>query len=503
MDDRQDAFCNNDDLQRSWEMDQRWHGIRRPYDSTDVLRLRNSFRVDHTLAARGARRLWDLLQRDGFVGALGAATGNQAMQQVKAGLQAIYVSGWQVAADANIVGQMYPDQSLYPCNSVPDLVRSINRTLLRADQIHHAEGDDSRCWMAPIVADGEAGFGGSLNAFELTKALIEAGAAGVHFEDQLSSEKKCGHMGGKVLVPTSQFIQTLVAARLAADVLGVPTLVIARTDAQDARLLTSDIDPYDEPFLTGERTPEGFFRISGGQDVAIARALAYAPYVDLVWCETSTPDLIEARRFAESVHERYPGKALAYNCSPSFNWRRNLDGTTIRKFQTELGAMGYRFQFVTLAGFHALNHSMFELALGYRDEGMQAYSELQEREFASEEHGYTASKHQREVGTGYFDAVKQVVTGGTSSTTALSGSTEETQFAVVADGSADDGQHQTVSASDALGLVGRQKQRSTEADRAAPSEAGPKQSDRTGVAVQKGAPVHRSDLSIAEEAADR
>ena len=407
----------------------RWAGIRRPYSDADVERLRSSVRIEHTLARLGAERLWALLTTRDYVQALGALTGNQAVQQVRAGLEAIYLSGWQVAADGNLAGQTYPDQSLYPANSVPAMVRRLNQALLRADEIQSSEGKrGERYWFAPIVADAEAGFGGPLNAFELMKAMIEAGAAGVHFEDQLSSEKKCGHLGGKVLVPTSQFIRTLVAARLAADVLDVPTLVIARTDADSARLLTSDVDPADHPFLTGERTPAGFFRITGGLPAAIARARAYAPYADLLWCETSTPDLDEARRFAEGVHERFPGKLLAYNCSPSFNWRKQLDAVTIATFQRELGAMGYRFQFVTLAGFHALNLAMFQLALGYRARGMAAYAELQAEEFAAEADGYTATRHQREVGTGYFDEVTQVITGGDDSTTALGGSTERAQF---------------------------------------------------------------------------
>jgi isocitrate lyase len=376
----------------------------------------------------GAERLWRLLHTEDFVSALGALTGNQAMQQVKAGLKAIYLSGWQVAADANLAGQMYPDQSLYPSSSVPEVVRRINRALQRADQIHHAEGRNGIHWYAPIVADAEAGFGGPLNAFELMKGMIEAGAAGVHFEDQLASEKKCGHMGGKVLVSTAAFIRTLVAARLAADVLGVPTLVVARTDANGAKLVTTDIDDRDRMFLTGERTPEGFFRMKGGLDVAISRALSYAPYADLLWCETSEPNLAEARRFAEAVRSEFPEKLLAYNCSPSFNWEKKLDAPTIAKFQTELAAMGYRFQFVTLAGFHALNHSMFELARAYRDEGMTAYSRLQQAEFASEAHGYSATKHQREVGTGYFDDVATVIASGNTSTTALAESTEAEQF---------------------------------------------------------------------------
>ncbi len=408
----------------------RWRGVERPYGHEDVVRLRGTVQVDHTLARLGAERLWQLLGRpDRFVRALGALTGGQAVQQVRAGLEAIYLSGWQVAADANLAGQTYPDQSLYPANSVPAVVRRINQALLRADQIHHAEGRNGVHWLAPIVADAEAGFGGALNVFELTKAMIEAGAAGVHFEDQLASEKKCGHLGGKVLLPTSQAIRNLVSARLAADVLGVPTVLIARTDADAADLITSDVDPADAEFLTGERTPEGFFRTRAGLDQAIARGLSYAPYADLVWCETSHPDLGEAREFAAAIHERFPGKLLAYNCSPSFNWRAKLDEDVIVGFQDALGEMGYRFQFVTLAGFHALNHSMFQLARGYRDRGMAAYSELQQAEFAAEEHGYTATKHQREVGTGYFDDVAQVISGGLSSTTALAGSTEAAQFA--------------------------------------------------------------------------
>ena len=412
----------------------RWAGQTRPYTQADVLRLRGSFRIEHTLAYLGARRLWRLLNEQPYVAALGALTGNQAMQQVRAGLQAIYLSGWQVAADNNEAGTMYPDQSLYPVNSVPTLVRRINQSLLRADQIEHAEhagankSADARYWLAPIVADAEAGFGGPLNAFELMKAMIEAGASGVHFEDQLASEKKCGHLGGKVLVPTSHFIRTLVAARLAADVSGVPTLLIARTDAESARLLTSDIDPRDQPFVTGERTPEGFFALKGGLDAAIARAIAYAPHADLIWCETSTPDLKAARRFAEAVHAQFPGKWLAYNCSPSFNWRRHLDEDTIKRFQRELGAMGYKFQFVTLAGFHSLNYGMFSLAREYARRGMAAYSELQQQEFAAEPQGYTATKHQREVGTGYFDQVASIISGGLSSTVALAESTEAQQF---------------------------------------------------------------------------
>ncbi|MFN0007417.1 MAG: isocitrate lyase [Planctomycetota bacterium] len=408
--------------------DFRWQGIRRDYSQADVERLRGSVRVEHTLARLGSERLWKLLHEEEYVHALGALSGNQAMQMVKAGLKAIYLSGWQVAADANLAGQMYPDQSLYPSNSVPMVVKRINQTLARADQIAHMEGDDSTFWFAPIVADAEAGFGGPLNAFELMKQMIEAGAAGVHFEDQLASEKKCGHLGGKVLVPTQCFIRTLNAARLAADVMDVPTLVVARTDADAATLVTSDVDERDRPFLTGERTAEGFFRTRSGLEPAIARAIAYAPYADLVWCETSHPDLAEARRFAEAVHAEFPGKLLAYNCSPSFNWRKKLDESTIARFQRELGAMGYKFQFVTLAGFHSLNHSMFELAHEYKDRGMAAYSELQQAEFASEAAGYTATRHQREVGTGYFDAVMTALSGGTSSTTALTGSTEAAQF---------------------------------------------------------------------------
>ncbi len=411
-----------------WQRNPRWAGIDRPYSYADVLRLRGSVVVEHTLARRGAARLWNSLRTQPYINALGALTGNQALQQVKAGLQAIYLSGWQVAADANIAGQMYPDQSLYPANSVPAVVKRINQCLQRADQIHRAEGDQTTDWFVPIVADAEAGFGGPLNAFELMKGMIESGAAAVHFEDQLASEKKCGHLGGKVLVPTSHFIRTLSAARLAADVLDVPTLLVARTDANAAGLLTSDVDERDRPFLTGERTPEGFFRVKPGLDQAISRGLAYAPYADLVWCETGKPDLEEARCFAEAIHAQYPGKMLAYNCSPSFNWRRNLDDATIAKFQRELGAMGYKFQFITLAGFHALNHSMFTLARDYSDEGMTAYVRLQEAEFASEDTGYTATKHQREVGTGYFDAVLQTLSGGQTSTGALSGSTEEEQF---------------------------------------------------------------------------
>jgi isocitrate lyase len=415
-------------LKESWEMDARWKGIIRPYSAEDVIKLRGSIDIEYTLAKRGAEKLWKLINEEDYVNALGALTGNQAVQQVKAGLKAIYLSGWQVAADANLSGHMYPDQSLYPANSVPAVVKRINQALQRADQIHHAEGDHSIDWFAPIVADAEAGFGGQLNCFELMKGMIEAGAAGVHFEDQLSSEKKCGHLGGKVLLPTQTAVRNLIAARLAADVMGVPTVLIARTDANAADLITSDIDENDAPFITGERTPEGFFRTRAGLDQAISRGLAYAPYADLIWCETSEPNLEEARRFAEAIHEKFPGKLLAYNCSPSFNWKKKLDDETIANFQQELGKMGYKFQFVTLAGFHALNHSMFELARGYKDRGMAAYSELQQAEFASEMYGYTATRHQREVGTGYFDQVSMVISGGTSSTTALKGSTEVEQF---------------------------------------------------------------------------
>jgi len=406
----------------------RWDGIVRTYSKADVERLRGSIKIEHTLARLGAERLWELLQTEPYVAALGALTGNMAMQQVRAGLKAIYLSGWQVAADANLSGNMYPDQSLYPVNSVPEVVKKINASLLRADQIEHAEGKSNRYWLAPIMADAEAGFGGPLNAFELMKAMIEAGAAGVHWEDQLSSEKKCGHMGGKVLVPVAQHIRTLIAARLAADVCDVPTLIVARTDADSAKLLTSDIDERDRAFLTGDRTPEGFFGYRGGLDSAIMRGVAYAPYADLIWCETSTPDLDQARKFAEGVHAKFPGKMLAYNCSPSFNWKKHLDDATIAKFQRELGAMGYKFQFVTLAGFHALNMSMFELAAEYKDHGMAAYSKLQQKEFAAEKQGYTATKHQREVGTGYFDQVTSVITGGAASTLALKESTEAHQF---------------------------------------------------------------------------
>ena len=412
----------------NWDNHPRWRGITRPYSWSEVERLRGSMQIECTLARSGAEMLWKMLHSEGFVPALGALTGNQAVQQVCAGLKAIYVSGWQVAADTNEAGEMYPDQSLYPSDSVPALVRKINRALQRADQVHHAEGRNDVNWFVPLVADAEAGFGGNLNAFELMKAMIEAGAACVHFEDQLSSAKKCGHLGGKVLVPTSEAIQKLVAARLAADVMGVATLVLARTDANSAHLLTSDIDPRDHTFITGERTREGFFRIRGGLDSAIARAISYAPYADMLWCETSEPNIDEARRFAEAVQARYPGKLLAYNCSPSFNWKKKLDETTIARFQRELSAMGYKFQFVTLAGFHALNLSMFELASAYKDRGMAAYSRLQQKEFACEAAGYEAVKHQHFVGTGYFDLVTQVVAGGLASTMALEGSTEAEQF---------------------------------------------------------------------------
>ncbi|RAK19511.1 isocitrate lyase [Anoxybacillus vitaminiphilus] len=418
-------------LEESWKNDERWKGITRPYTAEDVIKLRGSIDIEYTLARRGAEKLWKLLNTEDYVHALGALTGNQAIQQVKAGLKAIYLSGWQVAADANLAGQMYPDQSLYPANSVPHVVKRINQALQRADQIQHLEGSGDIDYFVPIVADAEAGFGGQLNVFELMKAMIEAGAAGVHFEDQLSSEKKCGHLGGKVLLPTQTAVRNLIAARLAADVMGVPTVLIARTDANAADLITSDIDPRDREFITGERTPEGFYRTRAGLDQAIARGLAYAPYADLIWCETSEPNLEEARRFAEAIHEKFPGKLLAYNCSPSFNWKKKLDDETIAKFQVELGKMGYKFQFVTLAGFHALNYSMFELARGYKERGMAAYSELQQAEFAAEKYGYTATRHQREVGTGYFDEVAQVISGGQSSTTALKGSTEEEQFTTV------------------------------------------------------------------------
>jgi isocitrate lyase len=416
------------EIEKNWATNDRWKGIQRNYTAADVLKLSGSFKIDYTLASLGAKKLWNLLHGKEAVRALGALTGNQAMQQVRAGLKAIYLSGWQVAADANLSGQMYPDQSLYPVNSVPSVVKKINQTLLRADQIQVSEGKSSLDWLVPIVADAEAGFGGALNAFELMKAMIEAGAAGVHFEDQLASEKKCGHLGGKVLVPTAHFIKTLTAARLASDVLDVPTLIVARTDADAARLMTSDVDPYDAPYVEGTKTSEGFVRITGGLEMAIARGQAYAPFADLVWCETSTPDLQEAKRFAEGVHAVAPGKMLAYNCSPSFNWSKKLDAHTISKFQTELNAMGYKFQFVTLAGFHSLNYSMFSLAKGYESNGMSAYAKLQDAEFAAELDGYTATKHQREVGTGYFDLLNKIISGGEASTLALKGSTEEAQF---------------------------------------------------------------------------
>jgi isocitrate/methylisocitrate lyase len=417
-----------DALERHWQGAARWSGVRRAYGAEDVIRLRGSTKVEHTLARHGSERLWHLLERTPYVSALGAMTGGQAVEMVKAGLKAIYLSGWQVAADANLAGQTYPDQSLYPADSAPALVRRINNALLRADQIAWADGDASTHWLAPIVADGEAGFGGALNAFELMRAMIEAGAAGVHFEDQLASEKKCGHLGGKVLVPTSQFLGTLTAARLAADVLDVPTVLVARTDADAAMLVTSDIDPHDAPFVTGERTPEGFYRVRNGVEAAVHRGLAYAPFADLLWCETSRPDLGEARAFADAIHERFPGKMLAYNCSPSFNWGANLDEHEVARFKDALAEMGYRFQFITLAGFHALNASMFELAHAYEREGMPAYVRLQDREFEMERDGYTATRHQAEVGTGYFDRVAQVVSGGRSSTLALIGSTEAAQF---------------------------------------------------------------------------
>ncbi len=417
-----------DALEDKWTSDPRWHGVERPYSAEEVVRLRGSVMIDHTLAQLGAERLWRLLGANDYVHALGALSGGQAVQMVKAGLEAIYVSGWQVAADANQGEQVYPDQSLYPVNSVPSLVRRINNALCRADQIEWSEGYVAHHWLAPIVADAEAGFGGPLNAYELMRSMIEAGAAGVHFEDQLAAEKKCGHMGGKVLVPTAQVIRTLTAARLAADVAGVPTVLVARTDSLGANLVVSDIDPRDHRFLTGERTPEGFFRTTAGIDVAIARGLAYAPHADLLWCETSTPDLDQARQFADAIHARFPGKLLAYNCSPSFNWRRHLDDSTIARFQKELGAMGYRFQFITLAGFHALNASMFELANNYATADMTAYVALQDQEMALEAEGYTATRHQREVGAGYFDEVAKIVSGGSASTLALQGSTEVAQF---------------------------------------------------------------------------
>jgi isocitrate lyase len=415
-------------LEQDWAQNPRWKGVKRGYAAEDVVRLRGSLRVEHTLARRGAERLWSMMHERPFVNSLGASTGNQAVQQVKAGVPAIYLSGWQVAADANDSLQMYPDQSLYAVSSVPTVVRRINNALARADQIQWMEGKREVDYFAPIVADAESGFGGVLNAYELMRSMIEAGAAGVHFEDQLSSVKKCGHMGGKVLVSTQEAVQKLVAARLAADVLGVPTLLLARTDAEAADLVTTDVDENDKPFLTGERTAEGFYRTRKGYDQAVSRGLAYAAYADMVWCETGTPDLAFARKFAEAIQAKYPGKMLAYNCSPSFNWKRNLDDATIARFQRELGAMGYRFQFITLAGFHALNYSMFELAYGYARDNMSAFVELQQKEFAAAEKGFTAVKHQREVGTSYFDAITTVVTGGKASTTALHGSTEDEQF---------------------------------------------------------------------------
>jgi isocitrate lyase len=415
-------------LADDWQNNPRWEGITRAYGPEDVVRLRGSIREQYTLAYRMAEKLWDLLNANDYINSLGALSGGQAVQMVKAGLKSIYLSGWQVAGDGNVAGQVYPDQSLYPANSAPEMVERINNALRRADQIHWAEGDTDIDWFVPIVADGEAGFGGALNVFELTKSFIAAGAAGVHFEDQLAAEKKCGHMGGKVLVPTSQHVRTLQSARLAADVLGVPTIIVARTDANSATLLTSDVDERDRRFIVGERTEEGFHEVSGGLDSAVARGLAYAPHCDLIWCETAKPDLDEARAFADAIHEQYPEKMLAYNCSPSFNWSAHLEPSTIAQFQKELGSMGYRYQFITLAGFHALNASMFELALDYRERGMSAYVELQNREFDMESRGYTATRHQREVGAGYFDLVSQAVTGGKSSTLALSGSTEEEQF---------------------------------------------------------------------------
>ncbi len=423
------TFLTAEQLAHEWATNPRWVGVQRGYSAADVVRLRGSVHVEHSLARLGAEKLWRHMNEKPFVNALGALTGNQAMQQVKAGLNAIYLSGWQVAGDANTAGEMYPDQSLYPVNSVPEVVRKINNTLLRADQLHHAEGDHSIDWLQPIVADAEAGFGGVLNAFELMKSMIAAGAAGVHFEDQLSSAKKCGHMGGKVLVPTQEAVAKLIAARLAADAAGVSTVLVARTDAESANLITSDIDERDRQFITSpERTAEGFFYVNAGLDQAIARGLAYAPYADLIWCETGKPDLVEAKHFAEAIHKQFPGKKLAYNCSPSFNWKKKLDDATIAKFQRELGAMGYKFQFITLAGFHALNFSMFQLAKGYQESQMSAYVQLQEAEFAAEKDGYTATRHQREVGVGYFDDVTQTISGGTSSTTAMKGSTEEGQF---------------------------------------------------------------------------
>ena len=416
------------EIQQDWDTNPRWKNVKRDYTAEEVVRCSGSVRIEHSLAKNGAEKLWDLINTEDYVNALGALTGNQAMQQAKAGLKAVYLSGWQVAGDANSSGQMYPDQSLYPVDSVPTVIKRINNSLRRADQLNIAEGNEVVDYMLPIVADAEAGFGGVLNAFELMKAMIEAGAAGVHFEDQLASAKKCGHMGGKVLVPTQEAVQKLAAARLAADVSGTSTVLLARTDAEAANLITSDIDPRDKEFCTGERTPEGFYRVNNGIEQAISRGLAYAPYADLVWCETGVPDLAFAKKFAEALKKEHPEQLLAYNCSPSFNWKKKLDDSQIAKFQKELGAMGYKFQFITLAGFHALNYSMFELAKGYKEDQMTAYVKLQEAEFAAEKDGYTATKHQREVGTGYFDTVTQVIQGGTSSTTALAGSTEEAQF---------------------------------------------------------------------------
>jgi isocitrate lyase len=424
--------ANAEQMRESWSTDRRWSGIKRPYSAEEVMRLRPSVNVKYTLAERGARRLWDLLHSEEYVHTMGAMTGAQAVQYVKAGLKALYLSGWQVAGDANLSGQTYPDQSLYPSNSVPSVVRRLNNALMRADQVEKVEGDTTTDWYAPIVADAEAGFGGPLHAFELMKSMIEAGAAGVHFEDQLAAEKKCGHLGGKVLIPTNAFIRTLVSARLAADVLGVPACIIARTDSLGANLLTSDIDTYDHRFLTGERTPEGYFRVKPGMDAAIARGLAYAPYADLVWVETSKPDLKEAREFAEAIHAEHPGKLLAYNCSPSFNWSKNLDSQTIAKFQRELAAMGYKFQFITLAGWHLVNYHSFSIAEDYAKRGMPAYVDLQNAEFESEDKGYTATRHQREVGTGYFDKVLMTITEGKASTGALKHSTEAEQFEATA-----------------------------------------------------------------------
>ncbi|MBR7794451.1 isocitrate lyase [Agaribacter marinus] len=415
-------------IKEEWENNQRWSGVERPYTANDVIRLRGSIDLNYSLAELGSRKLWKLLHTEKYIHALGALTGNQAVQQVKAGLKAIYLSGWQVAADANMAGQMYPDQSLYPVNSVPNVVKRINQALQRADQIYFSEGKQTIDWYAPIIADAEAGFGGQLNVYELMKSMIEAGASAVHFEDQLSSEKKCGHLGGKVLLPTQTAVRNLIAARLAADVMGTPTIIIARTDANAANLITSDVDPYDASFITGERTTEGFYKTKAGIEQAIARGLAYAPYADLVWCETSEPNLEEASMFAEAIRAKYPNQLLAYNCSPSFNWKKKLSDDEISTFQEKLGELGYKFQFVTLAGFHALNYSMFELSRKYKDEGMKAYSELQQGEFASEQFGYSATRHQREVGTGYFDEVAQIISGGSFSTGALKGSTEEEQF---------------------------------------------------------------------------